>query len=264
MPLSVEAWDAGTSHLTDAEDGLYGRLVRALWQMPNQRFPNDDAWLARRFRRTVEDVRTGIRPLFEEFFQTDGNWITHKRVSREFKRARRTTKQRSEAAKARWNKEKTSYESNAEKQNPAVILTHTHTHTHTPTIEEPPIAPPKGGATEEPANGKRTTRKSRLPADWEPDADDRAYAEKHGRNPEPAAENFRDYWIGRGEPMADWKRVWQRYCRSSIDRDPPGKRNGGAPSHAGRYPSGGRQTDGSITGALAFLARQRAENGDDS
>lgn len=131
MPLAVDSWDADTSHLTDAQDGLYGRLVRLLWKSPGQRVPNDDAWLAHKLRRTVEAVESEVRPLLREFFKSDGNWITHKRVTKEWRRAIKTTRQRSAAAKSRWNKNKDTSERTTGKLDAAVILTPTLTPTPT-------------------------------------------------------------------------------------------------------------------------------------
>lgn len=144
MPLAVESWEADTSHLTDAQDGLYGRLVRLLWKSPGQRIPNEDGWIAHKLRRTVEAVASEVRPLLKEFFQTDGNWIKHKRVTKEWRRAIKTTRQRSEAAKSRWNKKKDASERTTGKHDAAVILTPTLTLTLTLTPtevrEDPPAA----------------------------------------------------------------------------------------------------------------------------
>lgn len=106
FPLATDAFLADTDHLTDEECGRYMRLLIALWRAPQQRLPNDDKWLAKKFRRTVESVQSELRPLIVEFCQNDGNWITQKRISKEFKRAAKQVKQRRDAANARWAKEK--------------------------------------------------------------------------------------------------------------------------------------------------------------
>lgn len=106
FPLATDAFLADCAHLDDAEVGRYFMILVALWRAPNQRLPNDDEWLARKFRRDVERVKTELRPLFAEFCQNDGNWITQKRISKEFKRATRAVNQRRDAANARWLKEK--------------------------------------------------------------------------------------------------------------------------------------------------------------
>lgn len=113
FPLATDAFLADTDHLDDAERGRYVSILIALWRAPQQRLPNDDEWLARKFKRPVEDVVAQLRPLIAEFCQNDGNWITQKRITKEFKRAQKSVKQRSEAAKVRWLKEKVESERKA-------------------------------------------------------------------------------------------------------------------------------------------------------
>ncbi len=106
FPLATDAFLADTDHLTDEECGRYMRLLIALWRAPGQRLPNQDEWLARKFKRTVERVLAELRPLIAEFCQSDGNWITHKRVSKEYARAKKNIAQRRDAANTRWLKKK--------------------------------------------------------------------------------------------------------------------------------------------------------------
>jgi uncharacterized protein YdaU (DUF1376 family) len=106
FPLATDAFLADTDHLDDAERGRYVSLLIALWRAPNQRLPNDDAWLARKFKRSAEEVASQLRPLIAEFCQSDGNWITQKRISKEYKRATKAVNQRRDAANSRWLKEK--------------------------------------------------------------------------------------------------------------------------------------------------------------
>ena len=110
FPLATDAYLADTAHLTDAEQGRYILVLIALWRAPKQRLPNDDDWLARKFHREPERVRSELRPLVSEFCQCDGNWITQKRLSKEYARATRMVAQRRAAANARWLKEKESSE----------------------------------------------------------------------------------------------------------------------------------------------------------
>ncbi len=106
MPLWTDAYLADCGHLDDAETGRYLLMLIHLWRAPNQRFPNDDTWLARKFRRSVEDVKTQLRPLIKEFCRCDGNWISQDRLTREFKFVTEKRHQQSDRAKARWKKEK--------------------------------------------------------------------------------------------------------------------------------------------------------------
>lgn len=113
FPLWTDSYLADTTHLSDCEHGRYMLLLIHLWRMPERRFPNDDEWLARKFNRPVDRVKSELRPLIKEFFKSDGNWITHKRVEKEFERCAKTSQRQSDAAKSRWGKEKAQCHGNA-------------------------------------------------------------------------------------------------------------------------------------------------------
>lgn len=129
LPLFTDAYLADTTHLSEVEHGRYFLMLVHLWRMPNKRFPNDNKWLARKFSKTVEEVETDLRPLISEFFKVDGNCIWHKRIDKEFAHCRGVSGKRSDAAKARWGKEKGSCKSNAPTPTPY------------PQENSPPIAP---------------------------------------------------------------------------------------------------------------------------
>jgi uncharacterized protein YdaU (DUF1376 family) len=137
FPMAIDAYLADTRHLDDAEHGRYHLILYELWRSPRQRMPNDDEWLARRLCRSVDRIVTEIRPLIKEFCDCDGNWITQKRLSKEFLRARKVTKQRSDAAKSLWRKKKKASERIREDAQPRINSadepTPTPTPTHTPT-----------------------------------------------------------------------------------------------------------------------------------
>ena len=87
----------------------------------------------------------------------------------------------------------------------------------------------KGGAVapspEKPSEDRNAKRHgTRLPADWQPDGKDRAYAEGLGLDVERTLEDFRDYWLakaGSGACKLDWSRTWRRWCRENADRRKP-------------------------------------------
>lgn len=132
LPLWTDAYLADCGHLSDEEHGRYFLLLMAMWRAPECRLPNDDEWLARRFRRTVADIVSQFRPLIAEFCQTTGNWITQKRLAREHAYVRARGKKQSDAAKSRWEKEKGACHGNAP------------TPTPTPTVSEGDKSPSAG------------------------------------------------------------------------------------------------------------------------
>jgi uncharacterized protein YdaU (DUF1376 family) len=102
MMLWTDAYLADCDHLSDAEHGRYIQLLIHMWRAPDRRFPNDDQWLARKFRRSIEEVQTQLRPLLAEFFQADGNWLRHKRIEREWESVAAKAGRQKANASSRW------------------------------------------------------------------------------------------------------------------------------------------------------------------
>lgn len=118
LPLFTDSYLADCSHLSDKEHGRYLLLLMHLWRAPSQRLPNDDAWLARKFNRTVERIQTEIRPLIVEFCRTDGNWIWQPRLCDEFTFVQDRRTKNSDSAKRRWRNEKKASNGNAPNPTP--------------------------------------------------------------------------------------------------------------------------------------------------
>jgi uncharacterized protein YdaU (DUF1376 family) len=114
LPLFTDAYLADTTHLSDAEHGVYLLLLMHAWRSPGTRLPNDKNWLARKLRKTVEQVDAEVMPLVAEFFQNDGNWLIQKRLKKENEYLTKTRERQSGRAKSRWNKEKSSCENDAD------------------------------------------------------------------------------------------------------------------------------------------------------
>lgn len=72
-------------------------------------------------------------------------------------------------------------------------------------------------------NSSSSTRGTRLPADWEPGEEGKAFAEKQGlRNGRASAEldKFRDYWAsatGQSATKADWQAAWRNWVRKAVE-----------------------------------------------
>lgn len=64
-------------------------------------------------------------------------------------------------------------------------------------------------------------RGTRLPENWEPDDDGRAYAAKLGLDCQAILADFRDYWHARAGPGAikmDWNATWRTWCRRENEK----------------------------------------------
>jgi len=113
LPLFTDSYIADTDHLTDAEHGLYIRVLIAMWRSSNCRLPDDDEWLARKFRMDANAVRTHMRPLLREFCECTAGWVTQKRLAKEWAWCMKKREKNAASANARWNKDNTICERNA-------------------------------------------------------------------------------------------------------------------------------------------------------
>jgi uncharacterized protein YdaU (DUF1376 family) len=104
FPFVVAKWQQDTAHLTNEQAGAYLRLLLVMWQNPDCRVPMDRTWLARKLKCQPSDVERTFLPIIEEFCQSDGHWITQKRIKAEWEKLRRKSDITRGAAKLRWNK----------------------------------------------------------------------------------------------------------------------------------------------------------------
>jgi uncharacterized protein YdaU (DUF1376 family) len=226
MPLWTDAYLADTRHLSDAEHGRYLLLLMDMWRSPGCRFPNDRAWLERRFRRSPEAFDQDIQPILNEFCKCDGNWWTQKKLLKVWRHVTRKARSNSAAAKVRWNKENDACERNATGSNANAMLPKPKPNhdsiPHTPTE----CIPLEGGSA---LNGHdlqrtRSDRGTRLSEDWTPGEEGIAYARTHGFSDEKINamfEDFRDTFLAKAGPSArkvSWPRTWKRWVRTEHER----------------------------------------------
>lgn len=102
LPLFTDSIIADCNHLTDAEFGLYTRILMLMWRTPECRIPNDVDWISRKLGRQPSE----FLPILKEFCYTDGNHYRQKRLYKEWCYLKKMSKKNSVVAKARWNKEK--------------------------------------------------------------------------------------------------------------------------------------------------------------
>lgn len=104
IPLWTDALLADTGHLDDEELGRYIRILIIMWRSPECRIPNDPAWIAKRLRLQPLEYHSKVLPLLEEFCVTDGNYISQKRLLKEFHFVRKMSKDQSARALKKWTK----------------------------------------------------------------------------------------------------------------------------------------------------------------
>lgn len=106
LPLATDAYLSDTRHLTTVEHGAYLLLLITAWRRADCRLPNDDTFLAKSAglnRRAWGDIRDTIMAFWH--IDDDGFW-TQKRLVQERIRVAARVKQRTDAANAKWRKNK--------------------------------------------------------------------------------------------------------------------------------------------------------------
>jgi len=108
LMLWTDAWIADTHHLTVELRGAYMDLLVLMWRTPGCRVPNDNHWLAHHLGYTVDQITNLVRPIITEFgmLVTGGDFVTQKRLQREFAVAHGRKEKAAEAARAKWNSRK--------------------------------------------------------------------------------------------------------------------------------------------------------------
>jgi uncharacterized protein YdaU (DUF1376 family) len=119
LPIATDSLLADTDHLSNEEFGIYLRILIKMWRAPACRLPCADALHMRLHKVNSKEFNRLYKPILNEFFSSDGNYYTQKRLSAEFKRARLTRQKRSVAANIRWNKEKDPCKCNAPTPTPS-------------------------------------------------------------------------------------------------------------------------------------------------
>lgn len=84
IPLYIDDYDAATAHLSAAEDGVYGRLLRLAWRTPGCSLPNDPVWIARKIRLSSDEFERIAAPVLAEFFTLSRGRLSQRRLKREF------------------------------------------------------------------------------------------------------------------------------------------------------------------------------------
>ncbi len=106
MMLWTDAYLADTTHLRTEEHGAYLLLLMAAWRSKDGALTDDDAFLARVCRCTLDRWRTRMRPIMEPFFTVSGGRWTQKRLQKEREHLQNVRAKRSAAAHAKHLKDK--------------------------------------------------------------------------------------------------------------------------------------------------------------
>jgi len=230
LPLFVESYTSDAGHLTFEEHGMYLSLMMLMWKTPNCRIPNDMDWIRRRLRATEDEMIT-IDLIIDEFMHRTGNWITQKRLQKEYNYVQKSVDQKKNAAKSRWKKEKTKIESDKDKslKNNKTDVCKRNAPTPTPILDNisPPLVPPQDDnqVAVAPPSPKRKNG-TRLSDDWQPDDAAFAFAldQIGAEKTHVEIERFKDHWLsvsGNKATKVDWTRTWRNWIRRAAEYSAP-------------------------------------------
>jgi uncharacterized protein YdaU (DUF1376 family) len=214
LPLWTDSYMSDTAHLTDAEHGIYLQLLIIMWRNPDCRVPDDHKWIARKMRRSVDDFERDVLPIIQEFCQCDGNWITQKRLMKEWNYCKNRSKAQSDRANSRWLKEKDKKTAGAASGD----------------MPPSPHPHPSPKDKEKEIDIKKNSSKgSRISKDWKVTREDVEYARGKGFSDQriiSMAEEHLDYWLaatGAKAVKKDWAAVWRTWVRRDIKFNGPPK-----------------------------------------
>lgn len=229
MPLYWGDYLRDTGHLSTAEHGAYFLLIGHYWTS-GKPLPDDDEYLRRIARMTAREWRVSRETLAGFFTISDGLWH-HGRVGKELEDAEKSyadrcarTKAATEARRQR-NEQRNEEPKSKQTDNVTTNVTRTQPQPQPQSSlrseESDAIA---SGAQAALTNGEapKSKRGTRLPSDWEPSADDRAFAAEHGflnGTCDALAAEFRDYWIavsGQRGVKLDWSATFRNRVRAKA------------------------------------------------
>lgn len=210
-----------TAHLSFIEEGVYRRLLDRYYstELP---LSLDETRLFRLMRAHSDDDKLALRTILEEFFiRTDAGW-THQRADSDIAAFKSKSIKSSQAAQKRWAKaakQSGKDATNAPKRETAA------SNRARPASSEPspdasanPTQPGNASAAPAAVSKSKSSNGQRLPADWQPSANDVRFCEQNRPDlePEAVAHQFRDYWIAQPDATGkktDWSATWRNWVR---------------------------------------------------
>ena len=216
MPLYVADYLADTAMLTMEQSGAYLHLLMQYYRTGP--LPDDDIKLATICRTTRTHFVRHIGPAVRPFFTAADGRLHQKRADLERQKRQDISAARAAAgAKSRGKLAENMPNFAAEtgenlfpdlNENNSLTLANAGTKPAVLLVDAVPA---------------ETVRGTRLRQDWQPSADEVAYALNEGLDAERIAADFRDHWCsktGKDATKLNWSMTWQKWCRTAADRRP--------------------------------------------
>jgi uncharacterized protein YdaU (DUF1376 family) len=190
-PFHIGDYISHTSHLSDAEDLAYRRMIDLYYQ--NERPFEDVEFVARRIKSTAAIVQL----LLDEFFVFDDNAWHNKRADEEIAKYQAKSDSARKANQMRWKSEtdlKSDLKSDADR-----ILTKNHE--------------PVTKNQDKPIGEKRAKQ---LPVEFAPTEAHTKLANDLGINLTTELQQFKDHHQAKGNTMKDWDAALRTWIRNSA------------------------------------------------
>jgi uncharacterized protein YdaU (DUF1376 family) len=189
-----------TLHLTPKEVGQYVLLLMAMWRNGGT-LPGDRKKLARIARGAISEAVMA-------YFDSDEEGIYQKRLRSEYEKATKKHSARVLCGKA-------GGEAKALKNKEPAVAKATVSLKHSSEPESESESERKKDS-----SASRSKPRRRLAPDFEPSTEDSEQLFSEGfslSEIEAQIPRFRDYWIGRGQPMAEWGNTFRNWVRKSAE-----------------------------------------------
>ena len=196
-PFHIGDYISHTSHLSDAEDLAYRRMIDLYYQTEKPFQEKDKAKIARRVKSTVEIVETILHEFFEYSFD-DGDWH-NKRADEEIAKYHAKAESARKANQIRWDK-KSDLKSDADQ-----ILTKNHE----------PITKNQ----DKPIGAKRATQ---IPKHYIANEGHHDLAKSLGVDLLKELAQFQDHHEAKGSTMKDWDAALRTWIRNAAKFAKPG------------------------------------------
>ncbi len=235
MPVYIGDYLADTMRLSTLQHGAYFLLMMEYWRQGPLPDDMDELSAIARADRKVWDK--SIWPTLKRFFSKGEDGLLHqKRMDIELGIASEKSSKRSAAANARWSKDECKTDANAyanasgldvQNGNKQACKQHctcascasaSPSQSHNSSLRSELVC---GAPSASAPPAKPDPRGHRLPEDWQPGPEDRAFALSLGLNPTEVAEVFRNYWhdlAGAKARKVSWSGTWKNWCRQDAAR----------------------------------------------
>ena len=224
---NIGDFDAATRHCSRLERSIFRDLID-LYYHSETPLDLDEMALSRRIMATSEDERAALKAvLFEFFLKSESGWRSEK-IDQDIGKYHANKKQKKEAGRAsasvRWGAKVTpvtdplqhSHDSATDplqRECNALVKHKPITINHKPITIEEPREPAALVADAPKLTESKQKRKCQLPEDWKPNENHSRIAAEHSKNLQREAEMFRDHFLGKGVPMANWDLTFNNWLR---------------------------------------------------